>query len=57
MPLTHVYPLCITFESVAASTKSDIFQTLNLWVQVQLIPLSACLISESMLDLYVKPAA
>jgi len=28
-PLNHVYPLCITFQSVAASTQSVIFQTLN----------------------------
>jgi len=29
MPLYGVCPLCITFESVAASTQSDICQTLN----------------------------
>jgi len=56
-PLNGEYPLCITFESVAACTQSVIYQTLNIEVQVQLILLDPRLISESMLDTYVKAAA
>jgi len=57
MPLNCKYPLCITFESVAASTQSFICQRLNFYVQARLIPLEPSLISESMLDRYMKAAA
>jgi len=53
-PLNHKYPLCITFGSEAAGAQSVICQTLNLLVQVQLIPLEPSVISESKLHQYVK---
>jgi len=56
-PLKREDTLPITIESVAASTQSVIFQTRNFWVQAPLIPLQPSLLSESMLDRYVKAAA
>jgi len=57
IPLNRVYPLCITLESVAASTHSVIFQTLSCYMQARLIPLGPSINSESILDRYVKATA
>jgi len=56
-PLIHEYPLCITFECGAASTQSVICQTQNFYGQARLIPLKPNILSESMLDWYVKATA
>jgi hypothetical protein len=53
-PLIREYPLCINFESVVASTQSEICQRQNFEVHVRLIRLEPSLISEFILDLYVK---
>jgi len=56
-PLNREYPLCITSQSVAASTQSVICQTQNFLVEARLIPLEPSIISQSMLDQYLPAAA